>query len=456
VISTNRHTIRTKHGVVAVYTCRHLPPCKLSHPNSTACACPKWLYIHPAGGERKRVAARTGSFAEACERAQEVLNSFDPNLRELAQRRAAEVQSAQPIESVLESYYRDLRFGLARSQTYVANVKSLLGARVESGLIFGNLLKFLERTNLSRPLEKKIRNMDQLDANLLKEWRATWGYNDLTAAQRWGMVRNFFFWAINNGVIRVNPAQNMKAGSVKKGNRCGHFTEQQYIAILQAVPKYLPDNMPALTRTNLLTRLTTIIELMRGSGMALVDAVLYRPDKIRDGVLRYRRHKNGQLAIVPLEKRLLEMLAHVPPEVDSLGDEQPFGFRSTDLQSTCATWRRRFHSVCQLAGITVVQTEIGKTLPPHPHMLRDSFAIWHLTNGTRIDTVSKMLGHANTTITENAYLPWCKERQDAVIADARATLERIAVSPTGDKGPPRKRRVRAPAASTGPASPLLQ
>jgi integrase len=449
---TTRHTLRTIHGAVAVYTYRHLPPCKLTDLNSTGCKCPKWLYVHPKGGIRKRVAAKTGSFAEACERAKEVLDSFDPKLRELEERRAAEVRVAQPVEAVLGKYYHDLRFGLARTESYVANVKALFGVRDDSGVVFGNLLKFIERTNVSRPLDRRITNLDQLDADLLQEWRASWTYNDLTAAQRWGMARNFFRWATSHGLIKLNPSLNMKSASVKRGIRCGHFTERQYAAIMAAVPKYRPDNIPSLTRENLPTRMKAIISLMRGSGMALVDAVLYRPDKIRDGVLFYRRHKNGQLAIVPLDKELLKLLARVPPEVDSLGDEQPFGFASIDLQSACATWRRRFQSVCELAGIGSVQTEVGSTCAPHPHMLRDTFAIWHLTHGTRLDTVSKMLGHATTTITENAYLPWCKERHDAIIADARSTLERAAT-----KTQPRaRRRARAAAVSTGIPSPLVQ
>ena len=54
-----------------------------------------------------------------------------------------------------------------------------------------------------------------------------------------------------------------------------------------------------------------------------------------------------------------------------------------------------------LAGITEVRNELGKARPPHPHMLRDTFAVWNLRHGVPLHAVSKMLGHGNpVTIAE--------------------------------------------------------
>ncbi len=59
-------------------------------------------------------------------------------------------------------------------------------------------------------------------------------------------------------------------------------------------------------------------------------------------------------------------------------------------------------------------------------MFRDTFAVWYLSNGTRLRTVSKMLGHAKTETTEKAYLPWVRELHDAHIEDARGAQKNIA------------------------------
>ena len=58
-------------------------------------------------------------------------------------------------------------------------------------------------------------------------------------------------------------------------------------------------------------------------------------------------------------------------------------------------------------------------------MFRDTFAVWYLTHGTSIFTVSRMLGHSKTQTTEKAYLPWVKEMQEYHINEARKAQQAI-------------------------------
>ena len=100
----------------------------------------------------------------------------------------------------------------------------------------------------------------------------------------------------------------------------------------------------------------------------------------------------------------------------------PFRMKQFTAHSDTVTWRKRLFVVFKLAGITSARTELGTTRKPHPHMLRDTFAVWHLRHGARLHTVAKMLGHSRTVTTERAYLPWVKELEEAHIADARKSL----------------------------------
>jgi integrase len=160
--------------------------------------------------------------------------------------------------------------------------------------------------------------------------------------------------------------------------------------------------------------------------MALVDAVQYRPELVdSEGVLRYRRHKTGELATVPFPDHVVVLLRGIPLERDSVGSQMPFRTKQISLLSDTAKWHRRVTALFTLAGIKTVKTEQGKSRPPHPHMLRDTFAVWHLRHGAHLRTVSKMLGHAKTTTTEKAYLPWVKELEEAHIADARKSLAKL-------------------------------
>lgn len=49
-----------------------------------------------------------------------------------------------------------------------------------------------------------------------------------------------------------------------------------------------------------------------------------------------------------------------------------------------------------------------------------------LTHGAKLHTVSRMLGHSKTEMTERAYLPWVWEMQQHHIDDARKAQQAIA------------------------------
>ena len=103
---------------------------------------------------------------------------------------------------------------------------------------------------------------------------------------------------------------------------------------------------------------------------------------------------------------------------------EPFRMKDFDAHNDTVTWRKRLQRLFTLAGITEVRNELGKARPPHPHMLRDTFAVWHLRHGVPLHAVSKMLGHGNPVTTAKAYLPYVKELEKATIAEARAANSR--------------------------------
>jgi integrase len=169
------------------------------------------------------------------------------------------------------------------------------------------------------------------------------------------------------------------------------------------------------------------VELLRWSGMAQIDAVQYRPELVdADGVIRYRRQKTGELATVQLPEHVIALLRNVPLERDSVGSDHPFRMKDFTPHSDTVTWRKRLMKLFALAGIKEVRNELGKSRRPHPHMLRDTFAVWNLRHGVPLHAVAKMLGHSNPTTTAKAYLPWVKELEQATIAEARNALKKAA------------------------------
>jgi integrase len=268
---------------------------------------------------------------------------------------------------------------------------------------------------------------------LLTEWRGTWKFADYTAAQRWGMVKIFFNFCVAQGWIQDNPARKLRRIDYEKGSRTAIFTDKQYDTILDAVASYEPENVPAITRSVWQERVTTFVELLRWRGMALVDAVQWRPELVdAEGVLRYRRQKTGELATVALPGHVTTLLRSVPLERDSVGPGAPLRMRDFTAHSDTVTWRKRLQKLFAIAGITEVRNGLGKARPPRPHMLRDTFAVWNLCHGVPLHAVSKMLGHGNPVTTAKAYLPLVKELEMATIAEGRAALKNSVPRTKGD------------------------
>ena len=407
---------------------RHSKDCKHRKKGSEfrGCDCPKSIAVYEGAlsgkGTQRMISAKTRSWDRAEDFAVEYRKSLDPKEQELKRLRAQRERESFRIPEAVALYIADMIARLGDNGT-VRMARSVFGhvdpetKHVKAGgLLFG----WLDRL----PVHERPTFIADITPAQITAWRATWKFgSDLTAANRWTMVKSFFLFCERQGWIQDSPARKLKSLDVDKGSRTAIFTDDQYDAILDAVPLYDPENTPAYTRKHMQQRLTVFIELLRWSGMAIVDGVLWRPELVdAEGTLRYRRKKSGELATVPLPVHVTAMLRDVPLERDSVGAHMPFRSKDTDLASDTATWSRRLGIIFDLAGIKQVKNERGRARKPHPHMLRDTFAVWHLRHGSRLHVVSKMLGHAKTTTTEKAYLPWVKELEEAHIAEARRTL----------------------------------
>jgi integrase len=411
---------------------RHSADCKDKSKGSDwrRCKCLKMLRVYEGGGpgSNKRIATRTRSWEKAEEQAQRIRDSWDPVRAELVRLRAEKESKQVTIEAAIALYIDDMVARLGDNGT-VGMTRSLFGhIDPKSNDVDkpGHLFLWLDRL----PTDKRPLHIADLNPPLLTQWRATWKFSDYTAAQRWGMVKSFFNFCERQGWITDSPARKLRQIDYDSGSRTAIFTDKQYEAILEAVKDYEPENIAAVTRAAWKERTTAFLELLRWSGMALIDAVQYRPEIVdADGVLRYRRQKTGELATVQLPGHVVTLLRNVPLEKDSIGENQPFRMRDFTPHSDTVTWRKRLMKLFVQAGIPEVRNELGKVRPPHPHMLRDTFAVWNLRHGVPLHSVAKMLGHSNPSTTAKAYLPWVKELEQATIAEGRAALDRAAPKP---------------------------
>jgi integrase len=408
---------------------RHSPNCKDKKRGADwrRCHCMKILRVYEGGGPgaNRRVATKTRSWEEAERQAQELRDSWNPLKAELNRLKAEKESKKVTIESAVALYLADMVARLGDNGT-VGMARSLFGhidpetKAVEKP---GHLFLWLDKI----PPDSRPVYITDLTTGLLTQWRASWRFADYTAAQRWGMVRSFFNFCEVQGWIQDSPARKLRPLDYEKGSRTAIFTDKQYEAILKAVADYEPENINAVTRAAWKERITAFVELLRWSGMALIDAVQYRPELVdAEGVLRYRRQKTGELATVQLPDHVVTLLRNIPLEKDSIGEGQPFRMRDFTAHSDTVTWRKRLMKLFVKAGITEVRNELGKSRKAHPHCLRDTMAVWNLRHGVPLHSVARMLGHSDPSTTARAYLPWVKELEQATIAEGRAALEKAA------------------------------
>jgi integrase len=361
----------------------------------TKCDCRKSVLTYNGATRKQQViSAHTRSWAQATVRAEQWLDQFDPTKREQA-RQAAQ---AVTIEQAVGSYLQDKIAQLGDNGT-VARLRTLLGDVDAQGTIKrkGKLFTWLDK-QIPRP-----QLISDITAPQLTSWRASWTYgSDQTGAVGFDAVKNFFKFCVGQGWITLSPAASIKRPKIKRGNRTATFSDEQYDAVLAAC------------KGN--QRLETFLELLRWSAMSIVDGVLFNRKMLgEDGVLRYSRKKSGSLSTVAMQEHVVVLLRSVE------GGEQPFLRKSIGLASAVHEWRRDLQLLFKKAGITQVQTEIGPRRP-HPHMLRDTCAVWFLRHGMGIHSVSKMLGHSNVAITSKHYAPWVKELETAHIEEMREVM----------------------------------
>jgi integrase len=155
----------------------------------------------------------------------------------------------------------------------------------------GRLFRWVEKYNADEPADQQIAYIVDFTSTHLTEWRASWrGNADVTNHQRWRRIKGFFNFCRARGWIDNNPTYGISAIKVAKGNQTAIFTDKQYSQILKAIPLYAPENVPDVTRNAWRRRLMVLTGLLRWSGMAPVDAVLYNPNLVdAKGVLPYRR-----------------------------------------------------------------------------------------------------------------------------------------------------------------------
>jgi len=190
------------------------------------------------------------------------------------------------------------------------------------------------------------------------------------------------------------------------------LTDAEYARVLKTIDAVRPLRFDAKGVTRLLspetkTRLRSLIQLMRWSGLAIQDAVkIRRADIIRDkakGIYRVVtvRQKTGTNVSVPIPAAIAKEILATP----SPNPEYVFWNGKSKSRAQVTMWGSRYvRPLFEAAGV-----RSGHMVS---HRLRDTFAVDLLQKGVPMEEVSKLLGHESIKTTERHYAKWVKGRQD--------------------------------------------
>lgn len=176
--------------------------------------------------------------------------------------------------------------------------------------------------------------------------------------------------ALKIGNIPANPYDRMR-GEFRRGAReaIDYLTEEQMQKILELTP--VPGSQAAMARDLFIFQAYT--------GLSYSDTQIFDIKQYRevDGKWRYigERVKTG----VPYVSMLL------PPVVEVLKRN---GWRVPRMNN------QRYNQMLKAIGMVIGIEKL------HSHMGRHTFATWMLSNGAKIENVSRMLGHTNITQTQ--------------------------------------------------------
>ncbi|MGC9997195.1 MAG: site-specific integrase [Terriglobia bacterium] len=249
-------------------------------------------------------------------------------------------------------------------------------------------------------VERGVRFLEELDLDLLRDFRATWKNRNLSALKKLHQLKGFFRFCAKGGALTSNPALDLTAPIVKQPPTLP-FERDEMARILSACDHLYIDNYRRVGQDNS-KRIKALVLLLRYSGLRIGDAVTLPVSRIAQGKVFLRTAKTGTHITCPLPPLALDALIECPRT-------NPLYFFWTG-QCSRGTLARDWHSkLVKLFKVAGIQNG-------HAHRFRDTFAVEALLAGTPLEQVAALLGHSSIKMTERHYSPWVKARQDQMEA----------------------------------------
>ena len=387
--------------MLSVYA-RHHPDCKNADDKTwRRCGCPKWIW-GSLDGKFIRQSARANRWKEAEDLHRQLSEGLVSASRPLTVPVPAIV--ATPVPPPIADPERPRK----PQVTVEAAVKAHLADATSRGVAPATLTKLttiFRKQFLAWTLVEGIEYLDELELDTLLNFRNTWEDGPFAEQKKQSRVIGFFWACVRRRYLTENPAIGL--GKIKVVQiPTDYFPPDEFERIIAATYIRRGDRGGGDVKANQ-TRLRTMTQLMRWSGLRIRDAVTLERHRLNGDSLLLYQAKTGTPVYVPLPPQVVEALEDIPPGPKP-NPRYFFWSGNGDPKSAVADRQRSYRRLFKSADI---RTADGERKRCHPHMFRDTFAVEMLLAGVPIDHVSLLLGHASVKITEKSYAPFVKARQ---------------------------------------------
>lgn len=186
--------------------------------------------------------------------------------------------------------------------------------------------------------------------------------------------------AVMLGVIENNPYDRMKGAFKREANeKIEYLTEEQMNKLMELTP--VPGSQMEMAKDLFVFQMFTGLSY---ADTQTFDLSQYQKEIVRDEItgeetVRWKHIGERVKTGVPYVSMLL------PPVVDVL---ERNGWRVPKMNN------QRYNQMLKAIGMCIGVERL------HSHMGRHTFATWMLSNGARIENVSRMLGHTDIKMTQ--------------------------------------------------------
>ena len=213
-------------------------------------------------------------------------------------------------------------------------------------------------------------------------------YASSSVARKVAAVKSFFNYLFARGIINENPTTNISSPKVKK-RLPQPLTSDEVERLLDA-----PTNSSKQTPKNL--RDTALLKMLYATGMRVTEIVSLQLNDVEmeTGTILCPG-KDDQIRKLPIDDDTKEVVEQY------LEDGRPFLVKDKNEQSLFLNHRGQQLTRQGLWLIIKAYTkEANLSAEVTPHTLRHSFAAHKLANGTELQEVQRLLGHANISTTQ--------------------------------------------------------